>query len=48
MELTPNAGYSHRLMDYNNDPATTHADIRRVLETALAEVRSKMAENGLP
>ncbi len=48
MELTPDAGYSHRLMDYNNDPATTHADIRRVLETALAEVRSKMAENGLP
>jgi hypothetical protein len=48
MELTPNAGYSHRLMDYNNDPGTTHADIRRVLETALVEVRSKMAENGLP
>jgi hypothetical protein len=47
-ELTPNAAYSHRLMDYNNDPTTTHADIRRVLETALAEVRSKMAEKGLP
>jgi hypothetical protein len=48
MELTPNAGYSHRLMDYNNDPTTTHADIQRVLNTALAEVRSKMAEKGLP
>src|SRR5262245_30038041 len=48
MELTPNAGYGHRLMDYNNDPTTTHADIQRVLETALAEVRSKMAEKGLP
>ncbi len=48
MGLTPNAAYSHRLMDYNNDPTTTHADIQRVLDTALAEVRSKMAENGLP
>jgi hypothetical protein len=48
MELTPNAAYSHRLMDYNNDPTTTHADIQRVLDTALAEVRSKMAEKGLP
>jgi len=48
MELTPDAGYSHRLMDYNNYPTTTHADIRRVLDTALTEVRSKMAEKGLP
>lgn len=48
MELTPNAAYGHRLMDYNNDPTTTHADIQRVLDTALAEIRSKMAEKGLP
>jgi hypothetical protein len=48
MELTPNADYGHRLMDYNNDPTTTHADIQRVLDMALAEVRSKMAEKGLP
>jgi hypothetical protein len=48
MELTPDAAYSHRLMDYNNDPSTTLADIQKVLETALAEVRSKMAEKGLP
>lgn len=48
MERTPNSGYAHRLRDYNNDPKTTLADIRSALAEALGEVRSKMAENGLP
>lgn len=36
--------YQHRLMDYNNDPTTTFADIERVLKTAQANVEKKLAE----
>lgn len=36
--------YQHRLMDYNNDPTTTFADIQRVLKTAEANVEKKLAE----
>jgi hypothetical protein len=36
--------YHHRLMDYNNDPTTTFADIQRVLKTAEANVEKKLAE----
>ena len=43
MERTPNSGYAHRLRDYNNDPQTTHADIRSVLAAALAEIRAKVS-----
>jgi hypothetical protein len=43
MERTPNSGYAHRLQDYNNDPQTTHADIRSALAAALAEIRSKVS-----
>jgi hypothetical protein len=35
--------YHHRLMDYNNDPTTTFADIQRVLKTAEANVEKKLA-----
>jgi hypothetical protein len=31
-EIAANRNYNHRLMDYNNDPATTFADIREVLK----------------
>jgi len=32
-EIAPNrATYQHRLMDYNNDPTTTFADIQKVLQ----------------
>src|SRR5262249_52295431 len=30
-EIAANRNYNHRLMDYNNDPVTTFADIREVL-----------------
>ncbi len=33
-EVTPNRDYDHRLMDYNNDPTTTLADIQQVLGIA--------------
>jgi hypothetical protein len=38
-EMAPGRNYHHRLMDYNNDPATTFADLQeffRRLETRLA------------
>jgi hypothetical protein len=35
--IAPNKHYDHPLMDFNNDPTTTLADIQRVL--ALTEIR---------
>jgi hypothetical protein len=38
-DIAPNRNYNHRLMDYNNDPTTTFADIQKVfalLETRIA------------
>jgi hypothetical protein len=38
-EMAPGRNYHHRLMDYNNDPATTFADLQEFfhrLETRLA------------
>jgi hypothetical protein len=29
-EIAPNRNYEHRLMNYNNDPSTTLADIKKV------------------
>jgi hypothetical protein len=48
MELTPQSGYKHRVMDYNNDPQTTLADIKNVLETALGRVRVKLTQGEAP
>ena len=31
--------YSHRLMDYNNDPATTLADVHSLFHEALAQIK---------
>ena len=31
-EITVNRNYDHRLMDYNNDPSTTFADIQEVFQ----------------
>jgi len=36
----PNQDYSHRLMDFNNDPGVTFTDLRSVLESALAELET--------
>jgi hypothetical protein len=48
MELTPNSGYKHRVLDYNNDPQTSLADIKNVLETALGRVREKLTQGEVP
>jgi hypothetical protein len=38
-ERAKNRNYSHRMMDYNNDPTTTLADVRRLFAEALARIR---------
>lgn len=35
--------YDHRLRDYNNDPATTLADVRHVLQVARERVAARLA-----
>lgn len=36
--------YEHRLMNYNNDPTTTLADIQHVLRTAETNVQRELAQ----
>src|SRR5262249_357504 len=44
-EIAPNrVNYRHRLMDYNNDPTTTFADIQRVFRLLDARVRKRLAD----
>jgi hypothetical protein len=43
-EIAPNrVNYRHRLMDYNNDPTTTFADIQRVFRLLDARIRKRLA-----
>ena len=36
--------YNHRLMDYNNDPTTTFADIQKVLQRLQERITKRLAE----
>jgi len=45
-ELLPNHGFAHTLMDFNNAPTTSHADILRVLDLARARIAAELAESG--
>jgi hypothetical protein len=48
-EIAPNAGhYSHRLMDYNNDPATTFADVQRFFHLLEDRIGKRLAGATLP
>ncbi len=38
-ERTKRKDYQHRLMDYNNDPATHLADVRTLFAEAIARIR---------
>jgi hypothetical protein len=38
-ERTRSRNYSHRMMDYNNDPTTTLADVRSLFAEALARIK---------
>ena len=44
--IAANRNYEHRLMNYNNDPTTTFADIRHVLRTTEANIEKKLAQQG--
>jgi hypothetical protein len=35
----------HRLMDWNNHPATTFADVKKVLKESIAEVKKQLNES---
>lgn len=44
-DVAPNwKQYHHRLMDYNNDPRTTFADIHRVLRLLEERIKRRLAE----
>jgi hypothetical protein len=44
-EIAPNAkSYEHRLMDYNNDTATTFADVQKFFRLLEVRVRKRLVE----
>ena len=42
-DLNPSRQFEHRLMDYNNLPTTSFADIKRVLQLARERVSAQLA-----
>lgn len=44
-EIAANRNYNHRLMDYNNDPTTTFADIQKLLQLVEERLEKRLAEN---
>ncbi len=44
-DIAPNRkNYEHRLMDYNNDPTTTFADIKKVLRLLQARITKRLSK----
>lgn len=43
-DIAPNRGYHHRLMDYNNDPTTTFADVQRVFQLLQDRIAKRLAK----
>ena len=44
-EIAPNSkNYHHRLMDYNNDPATTFADVQKFFQLLKDHVAQRLKE----
>ena len=44
-DTAPNAKkYSHRLMDYNNDPTTTFTDVQKFFQILEDRIRKRLAE----
>lgn len=46
--IAPNRGYHHRLMDYNNDPTTTFADVQRVFQLLQDRIAKRLADQSQP
>jgi hypothetical protein len=43
-DLAPNNHYHHRLMDYNNDPQTSYADVQRFFDFLQARIEGRLEE----
>jgi hypothetical protein len=43
-DLAPNNHYRHRLMNYNNDPHTTFADVQRFFDLLQARIEGRLEE----
>ncbi len=43
-EVAPNRNYHHRLMDYNNDPTTTFADVQKVFQLLGDRIAKELSE----
>ena len=43
-EVAPKRNYDHRLMDYNNDPTTTFADVQKVLRLLQQRIADRLAK----
>ena len=43
-DLTNGKEYEHRLMDFNNEPERTFADVRKVLSMATERVKARLAK----
>jgi hypothetical protein len=43
-DLASNNHYDHRLMDYNNDPRTTFADVQRFFDLLQGRIEGRLAE----
>lgn len=46
-ELAADRKYKHRLMDYNNDPTTTFAEIQEVLRITESLIMLRLKANGI-
>ena len=47
-DLAPNRNYHHRLMDYNNDPATTFADVQKFFQLLEDRINKRLKEPSGP
>ncbi len=45
-EIKPEHVYDHTLMDYNNDPSTSHSDILHVLDMAENRISAQLGKQG--
>jgi hypothetical protein len=45
-DLAPDNRYHHRLMDYNNDPRTTFADVQRFFDLLQSRIEARLEKQG--
>lgn len=47
-DIAPNRNYEHRLMNYNNDPTTTFADVQKVFTLLEDRIAKRLSEQSSP